>query len=83
MKKLCAGTMLLAATGCQQSPAINVDGSFLPAWMLCLLVGTLVAIVANRLIEQRGLEERVAPPLVFYPGLVIAASSLVWLALFR
>ena len=62
---------------------MDVDGSFLPSWMLCLLAGSLVGVVAYRLVLRRGLEERVAPALFFYPSLVVAASCVVWLLFFR
>lgn len=74
---------LLPVTGCERSPSVDVEGSFLPSWMLCLVAGSLVAIAAYRIVLRRGLEERVAPAVLFYPSLVVAASCLVWLLFFR
>lgn len=74
---------LYLPAGCAHAPSIDVEGSFLPSWMLCLTVGSLLAVMVHRLILRRGLEDRVAPPLLFYPSLVVLASCLVWLLFFR
>jgi hypothetical protein len=89
--KTCAGWgRLLSAvfalccfTGCARVPAIDVEGSFLPSWMLCLLLGSLAAIVTHLYVLRRKLQPRVAPAIVFYPSLAVAIACLVWLVLFR
>lgn len=65
------------------APSIDIEGSFLPSWMLCLSVGSLLGVLVHRLVVHRGLEDRVSPPLLFYPSLVILASCLVWFMFFR
>lgn len=69
--------------GYTHAPSIDVEGSFLPSWMLCLTVGSLLAVMVHRVILRRGLEDRIAPPLLFYPSLVVLVSCLVWLLFFR
>lgn len=83
MKKLLFLFPLIAAPGCERSLAVNVDGSFLPSWMLCLTVGSLAGVLVYRLVLRYGLEDRVAPALLFYPSVVIAISCLIWLFFFR
>ena len=83
MKSLKLLLPLLLLTGCERTPSIDVQGSFLPSWMLCLLAGSLVGVFAYRVVLRQGWEERIAPSVLFYPSLVVAASSLVWLIFFR
>jgi prepilin signal peptidase PulO-like enzyme (type II secretory pathway) len=70
-------------SGCARVPAIDVEGSFLPSWMLCLLLGSLVAIATHLYVLRRRLQQRVAPAIIFYPSLAVACACLVWLLFFR
>lgn len=83
MKRLSLFLPMLCLLGCERTPSIDLQGSFLPSWMLCLLAGFLIAVFAYRVILRQGWEERIAPAVLFYPSLVVAASSLVWLIFFR
>jgi uncharacterized membrane protein YidH (DUF202 family) len=75
-------TALVVLSGCSHAPSIDIDGSFLPSWMLCLLVGMLVTGVVHWQLVQRKMQHHVMPAVVFYPSLVIAIASLVWLLFF-
>jgi len=72
-----------ALVGCARVPAIDVEGSFVPSWMLCLLIGALVAIVSHALVSRAKAHAKVAPAVVFYPGIVIIVACVVWLFFFR
>lgn len=74
---------LLFTGGCSRAPSINVVGSFLPSWMLCLGLGVLVSGFTRWQLMQRKLERIVMPLVVFYPSLVVATACLLWFLFFR
>lgn len=82
-KLLPLGVLMLFTAGCSRAPSINVAGSFLPSWMLCLGLGALVSGFTRWQLMRRKLEHRVMPVVVFYPSLVVATACLLWLLLFR
>jgi hypothetical protein len=69
--------------GCSGSPSRNILGSYFPSWMVCALVGLVVALVARAVLKAIGLlGELPAPPLVL---LSIGCATtfglwLLWLA---
>ena len=64
-------------------PQISVAGSFFPSWMLCAVVGIVVAVVARRLFVRAGVDPYVGPRLLVYPSLALLVTLGLWVALFR
>lgn len=76
-----AALLVLGGSGCD--PAINVFGSFFPAWAVCLLVGGIATAGARALLAAGRLEPHLGPPLLVYPALAVLLTMLTWLLLFR
>ena len=76
-------TACLILTGCGRAPAINIIGSFLPAWMICLTAGVILAFAARSILLRYRLETEVGPLVLFYPCVVILMTCLLWLAFFH
>ena len=70
-------------TGCGRAPAINILGSFFPAWMICLTAGVVLAFVVLFVLLRFRLETEVGPLALFYPCVVILTTCLIWLIFFR
>jgi hypothetical protein len=77
-----AGLCILCS-GCGRAPAIDVIGSFFPAWMVCLIVSIVVASLLRLFLLRRQLEPAIEPVAVFYPCVVILVSCLLWLIFYR
>jgi YtcA-like protein len=60
-------------------PSLNIFGTFFPSWMLCVIAGVVVAVLAHKVLAAVGLGAEVKPPLLVYPSLGLAAAFLVWL----
>lgn len=77
-------TLLLSITlvGCRHSPTFNILGSFFPSWLICLLMGVLIAVVVNRLFIRFALEKEILWPVIFYPCLAILFACMLWLIFF-
>lgn len=69
--------------GCSRAPSIDLAGSFLPSWMLCLLGGLGTAGLVHWQLLRRKLQSRVEPVVVFYPSMAVAVACLLWLLFFR
>ena len=70
-------------SSCGAAPTLDVDGSFLPAWMLCGIAGLVGTYLIHWQVTQRRMQERIRPAVVFYPSVAVGIASLLWLLLFR
>jgi hypothetical protein len=77
------GAVCLMCTGCGRAPAIDVIGSFFPAWMVCLIISIVLASVLRVFLLRRQLEPALEPVALFYPCVVLLLSCLLWLIFYR
>jgi len=64
-------------------PQINIIGSFFPSWMLCALVGIVVALLVRLLLVRTRIDPYVSPRALAYPSLAIFVTLVLWVAFFR
>jgi hypothetical protein len=85
-KYIALGALLLLnalpLAGCRLAPTINILGSFFPAWIICLIVGILLAAGCRILLSTVHLEEVLSPPIVMYPSLTALFTIGLWLLFF-
>ncbi len=82
MIRLASGAALvLCCAACD--PILNVQGSFFPAWMLCIVLGVALTVAARYLFVLLGLEPHLGPPMLIYPSLGLLLTVLTWIALYR
>jgi hypothetical protein len=72
---------LLLLTSCGRAPAVDVLGSFFPAWLICLVVAILFT-AAGRLVLLR-FDMNVALPVIFYPSFTAFFTFALWLVFFH
>jgi hypothetical protein len=72
---------LLPLTSCGRAPAVDVLGSFFPAWLICLVVAILFT-AAGRLVLLR-FDMNVALPVIFYPSFTAFFTFALWLVFFH
>ena len=63
-------------------PSLNIFGTFFPSWMLCTLIGIVVAIVAHFIFVKLHLATELRPGLLLYPSIVFAVTSFLWLSVY-
>jgi hypothetical protein len=80
-RPILAGALATFVAGCD--PLLDIDGSFFPAWMLCLIVGVTLTAFARQLLARAGLEPHLGPLLVVYPCLGLLVTLVTWLLLYR
>jgi hypothetical protein len=72
---------LLLLTSCGRAPAVDVLGSFFPAWLICFVVAILFT-AAGRLVLLR-FDVNVALPVIFYPSFTAFFTFALWLVFFH
>jgi len=73
--------VLATLPGCD--PTLNLWGSVLPAWVVCLGLGAVLAGLLRWLFARTGLERHLGPLVLVYPSLVLLLTCLLWVVLFR
>jgi hypothetical protein len=80
-----ASLLTLSLAGCSatggHSPAIDVLGSYFPAWLICIVVGLVLTIITRLLFIACKLQP--SWPALVYPCLVAVFALTVWLLFFR
>jgi hypothetical protein len=83
LKKILPLIALLFLTGCGGIPSINLVGTFFPAWMLCVALGIVGALVLRRVFVKTEIESHLGPLPVVYFCLWVLITLTTWLFIFR
>jgi hypothetical protein len=73
---------VLLATGCSRAPTFNILGSFFPAWILCGVLGILLAAVVRVVFVRTNFEQELSPLILIYPCLAAFFTFTIWLLFF-
>jgi len=67
-------------SGCTRAPTFDIMGSLFPAWLVCLVLGILLAALARWLLLRQKVS--VVLPILVYPSLSALFTFLLWLIFF-
>jgi hypothetical protein len=70
------------ATGAH-SPTLDVLGSYFPAWMICIVIGLVTALLVRLLLISLGIHSHIRFKVLVYPCMAIFFILLVWLFFFK
>jgi len=74
---------LTVAAGCSRAPTFNILGSFFPSWILCGVLGIVLASLSRLFFLRTKLEQHLLWPLVIvYPCLTLFFTFSIWLLFF-
>ena len=65
------------------SPTIDVLGSYFPAWMICIVSGITLTLIAHWLVEVRHWEPYVGPAPLIYSCLTIIFNFAIWILFYQ
>jgi len=74
---------LLLLTGCQRAPSIDILGSFFPIWIVCILLGIVLAVLARQILGRFGMQDDLGPSVLVYPSMSALFAFVIWLIFFR
>ena len=72
----------LTLGGCALSPSVNILGSFFPAWLISIVTGLVLALIAWRVLIATGVAPHLTPAGLVYPCLAALLIFASWLVLF-
>ena len=67
-------------SGCSRAPSFDIVGSFFPAWLVCLVIGILLAALTRWLLLRQQIA--ILWPILVYPSLAALFTFLFWLIFF-
>ena len=72
----------LLAAGCSRAPTFNILGSYFPSWLVCGVLGILLAAAVRLFFVRIKLEEQLQPLILVYPCLAAFFTFTLWLLFF-
>jgi YtcA-like protein len=75
------GLMALGLMACD--PVVNIAGANFPAWLLCAIVGTILAAAIRPVFVSTRMEPYLGPLLLVYPCLALLLACVVYLVFFN
>lgn len=75
--------MLVAVLVAGCDPIIDVQGTFFPAWLLCMIVGVVLTVALRPAFVRLGLEPHLGPLPLIYTSLAVLLTLGTWLVFFR
>jgi hypothetical protein len=74
--------VLMTLSGCSRAPSFNILGSFFPSWLLCIVLGIVLASICYGIFLRMKLEKEIQPGIVVYPCLALFFCFTLWLIFF-
>ena len=69
-------------SGCAMAPSVNILGSFFPAWLICIVAGVVLTVLARQVFVATGIAPHVGPPALVYPSPRGLWTFATWLLVF-
>ena len=66
-----------------RSPTIDILGSYFPAWMICIVSGLMLALIAHWIIQVCRLKPYIGPAPLIYPCLMIIFTFATWILFYQ
>ena len=77
-----AAGLLLPFAACNAAPSVNVLGSFFPAWLICIVSGVVLTVLARQLFVTTKVASQLRPVALVYPCLAALFALATWLVVF-
>jgi hypothetical protein len=65
------------------SPTVDVLGSYFPAWMICILSGLTLTLVAHWIVQMCHLKPYLGPAPLIYSCLMIIFTFATWILFYQ
>jgi hypothetical protein len=69
--------------GSHHSPTIDLLGSYFPAWMVCILSGLALTLIAHWIVQFRNLKAYLGPAPLIYSCLMIVFTFATWIVFYQ
>jgi hypothetical protein len=65
------------------SPTVDVLGSYFPAWMVCILSGLALTLIAHWIAQVCNLKPHIGPAPLIYSSLMIIFTFATWILFYQ
>jgi hypothetical protein len=65
------------------SPTVDVLGSYFPAWMVCILSGLALTLIAHWIVQVGNLNPYIGPAPLIYSSLMIIFTFATWILFYQ
>ena len=65
------------------SPTVDVLGSYFPAWMVCILSGLALTLIAHWIVQVGNLKRYIGPAPLIYSSLMIIFTFATWILFYQ
>ena len=65
------------------SPTVDVLGSYFPAWMVCILSGLALTLIAHWIVQVGNLKPYIGPAPLIYSCLMIIFTFATWILFYQ
>ena len=79
-RAVCAALVLMS--GCAFAPSVNILGSFFPAWLISIVTGVVLTVLARQVFIATKIAPYLRPAGLVYPCLTSLLIFAAWLVLF-
>jgi YtcA family len=66
-----------------QSPTVDIFGSYFPAWMICMVCGLTLTLIAHWIVQVGRLKSYLGPAPLIYSSLMIIFTFATWILFYR
>ena len=66
-----------------QSPTVDILGSYFPAWMVCIVSGLTLTLVAHWIVQMCHLKPYLGPAPLIYSCLMIIFTFATWILFYQ
>jgi hypothetical protein len=73
--------LTLTLAGCD--PIVTIAGANFPSWLICTIVGAILAALMRPLLVVSRIEPHLGPLTIFYPSLIAMFAMIVWTIFFN
>jgi hypothetical protein len=65
------------------SPTVDILGSYFPAWMVCILSGLALTLIAHWIVQVGNLKPYIGPAPLIYSSLMIIFTFATWILFYQ
>jgi hypothetical protein len=78
--------IVLALSGCSSddhSPTVDILGSYFPAWIICIVLGLALTLIARQILIGLKVNSHLRPAPLVYISMLVCFTLALWLSFFR
>ncbi|HXC34924.1 MAG TPA: YtcA family lipoprotein [Candidatus Acidoferrales bacterium] len=80
---LAAGPLLTGCAADDHSPTLDIVGSYFPAWIVCIVLGLALTLIARQVLIGLKLNTHMHPAPLVYISILVIFTLTLWLAFFQ